>query len=297
MNELVTVFTPTYNRKHLLPRAYEAIKRQTSKNFIWMIVDDGSTDNTDLLVKSWIDENIVKIEYIKKDNGGVGSAYVTAINNCHTELIVAVDSDDFLPDNGIELIEDIWCKNTDPNIAGIVAIDKYLDGRVVGDLLPDVKTINLIDLLTGKYGINNGDRTDVVRTQVYKEAIQSEDYNEKLCFEPHNIHLILSKKYDFIVCNECLKIIEYQDDGLTKTLYKRYVKYAENFVLTRLLYLSLPNTNIKFKVKTYLHLCAECFLCNDLRYIKRVPSKLMFFIMLFPGFLLSLYIKAKAKIM
>lgn len=293
--KLITVFTPTYNRGHLLQRAYEALCRQENDNFEWLIVDDGSTDNTEEIVKKWQTENKIIIRYIKKENGGVGSAYKCAIENTDTELIIAIDSDDYLPDGGIELIEKFWNENKEDKYAGIVAIDKYFDGRVVGDLLPDQKDVNLIDLLVGKYNIDNGDRTDVVRTELYKEAIASPDYNEKLGFEPHNIHLIMSRKYDFLVLNECLKFVEYQPDGLTNTLYARIVKYAENFALTRLLYLTFKNTGIKFRIKTYLHLISESILAKKMSLMFKGDSKIVPIILFIPGWLLSIYIRNKAK--
>ena len=293
--KLITVFTPTYNRGHLLQRAYDALCRQDNDNFEWLIVDDGSTDNTEEVVKKFQEENKIIIRYIKKENGGVGSAYKCAIENTDTELLITIDSDDYLPDGGIDLIEKFWNENKEDKYAGIVAIDKYFDGRVVGDLLPDQKDVNLIDLLVGKYNIDNGDRTDVVRTELYKEAIASPEYNEKLGFEPHNIHLIMSKKYDFLVLNECLKYVEYQPDGLTNTLYARIVKYAENFALTRLLYLTFKNTGIKFRIKTYLHLISESILAKKMSLMFKGDSKIVPIILFIPGWLLAIYIRNKAK--
>lgn len=295
MNKLITVFTPTYNRAHLLHRGYEALLKQKDNDFLWMIVDDGSTDNTEELVNSWIKENKIEIRYIKKENGGVGTAYLSAINNCDTELMIAIDSDDYLPEDGIEIIKRVWKKKEKyDNVVGIVAIDKYFDGRVVGDLLPDVETVNLIDLLTGKYKINNGDRTDVVLTSAYREAINDSDYNDLLIYEPHNIHLIMSRKYDFLVCNECLKYIEYQPDGLTNTLYKRYIQHADNFAAIRLLYLSFENTGFMFKFKTYLHFIAECVLGKNYKLLRKAPNFLCIILLFIPGWLLAKYIIKKA---
>lgn len=293
--KLLTIFTPTFNRGNLLKRGYDALCQQTNSNFEWLIIDDGSTDNTEKIVSKWQREAIIPIRYIKKENGGVGSAYKCAIENCNTELMVAIDSDDYLPFDGVEIIEQFWKKNKDDKYAGIVAIDKYFDGTVVGDLLPDQKSINLIDLLIGKYPINNGDRTDVVRTEIYKEAINDPEYNDKLGFEPHNIHLIMSRKYDFLVLNECLKYIEYQPDGLTKTLYARFVKYAENFALTRLLYLSFKNTGMKFRLKTYLHLISESILAKKPSLMFKGDSKIIPIILFIPGWMISVMIRYRAN--
>ena len=84
----ITVFTPTYNRANLLKRGYEALKRQSLKDFEWLIVDDGSTDNTREVVNSWIEANQIPIRYIYKENGGLHTGYNTAIQNINTELCV-----------------------------------------------------------------------------------------------------------------------------------------------------------------------------------------------------------------
>src|SRR5690606_35774747 len=95
----ITVFTPTYNRAHLLPRLYESLCRQTSKDFLWLVIDDGSVDNTKEIVQSWIKENIIQIEYHFKENGGMHTGHNMAIKNIKTELCMCVDSDDYLLDD------------------------------------------------------------------------------------------------------------------------------------------------------------------------------------------------------
>ena len=83
----LTVFTPAYNRAHTLPRTYESLCQQDCKDFIWLIVDDGSTDETADLVKGWQKEkNGFEIQYIYKENGGMHTAHNTAYENIHTEL-------------------------------------------------------------------------------------------------------------------------------------------------------------------------------------------------------------------
>ena len=105
----LTVFTPTYNRSGLLSRCFESMKRQTSKEFIWMIIDDGSTDNTFEIVKKWMNQPLdFQMEYYYKENGGLHTAYNEAISHIETELCVCIDSDDFMPDNAVERILSFW---------------------------------------------------------------------------------------------------------------------------------------------------------------------------------------------
>lgn len=120
----LTVFTPLYNRINTLKRTYESLKRQTSKDFVWLIIDDGSTDNPYEIIKEWIKiNNGFEIRYVYKKNGGMHTAHNTAYENIDTELNVCVDSDDYMPDNAVQLIIDCWNKNKNKGYAGIIALD------------------------------------------------------------------------------------------------------------------------------------------------------------------------------
>ena len=90
----LTVATPTFNRAHTLPGVYESLCAQTDKNFIWLVIDDGSTDNTAQLVEGWKNENIIEIEYVAKENGGKASALNLGIGMLETPYAVCLDSDD-----------------------------------------------------------------------------------------------------------------------------------------------------------------------------------------------------------
>lgn len=135
---LITVFTPTYNRAYCLNKCYESMQKQSCKAFDWLIVDDGSTDNTKELVEKWIKQKTeFNIRYIYKENGGMHTAYNTAYANIDTELSVNVDSDDYLTDTAIEDILSFWKKNKRENIGAIYALDQYEDGNVVGTPFPN----------------------------------------------------------------------------------------------------------------------------------------------------------------
>ena len=128
----ITVFTPTYNRAYCLYKCYESMKRQTSKDFEWLIIDDGSSDRTGELVKGWIkEENSFPIRYIYKKNGGMHTAYNVAYENIDTELAMNIDSDDYLTDTAIEDILNFWKKNKKENVGGIYALDQYENGEII----------------------------------------------------------------------------------------------------------------------------------------------------------------------
>lgn len=105
----LTVFTPTYNRAHTLRRVYESLCTQTvCEGFEWLVIDDGSTDFTRQLVEGFISEKRIPIRYIYKENGGLHTGYNTAYANIDSELCVCIDSDDFMPDDAVELILKKW---------------------------------------------------------------------------------------------------------------------------------------------------------------------------------------------
>lgn len=293
----ITVFTPAYNRADLLKRCYESMCRQTNKNFIWMIIDDGSTDNTKEVVDLWmLNNNGFEIQYYYKENGGLHTAYNEAIEHIDTELCVCIDSDDYMPDNAVEIILDFWKKNGSNEYAGIVGLDYTIDNHVIGDLLPDKKSINLIDLLIGKYHIHNGDRTNVVRTELYKKVAPMISFKGERNFSPHYMHLQISKNYDFLVLNKNLRYVEYQADGMSNSIFKQYLNSPNSFIETRKLYLSLPDISWKFKLRQSIHLVSSGIIANKMiEVLKYIPSFGMTVLAVPCGLLLSKYIRIKAK--
>ena len=185
MNQ-ITVFTPTYNRAYCLHKCYESMKRQTYKKFDWLIVDDGSTDNTKELVQSWIDQNPeFTIRYVYKENGGMHTAYNTAYNLIDTELSMNVDSDDYLTDTAIEDVLTFWNKNKRDDVGGIYALDCYKDGSIVGLPFPDDLTEfkgwgyrTVFYQVNGeqKQFVNQGDKKFIGVTEKIKEYPRKQRY-------------------------------------------------------------------------------------------------------------------------
>lgn len=291
----LTVFTPAYNRADLLPRCYDSMKRQTCKDFIWMVIDDGSRDNTRDLVEQWINEKLdFEIQYYYKENGGLHTAYNEAISHIETELCVCIDSDDYMPDDAVERILSFWAANGSDQVAGIVGLDYDLEGNIIGDLLPEQKTVNLIDLLVGKYPIHNGDRTNVIRTELYKKYAPMKVFPGEKNFNPHYMHLQISQEFDFLVLNENLRYVEYQPTGMSNSMLKQYYNSPNSFAEIRKLYLSFPNTKFKFKLRHSIHLVSSCILAgNAIRAIKESPCKGITLLAFPLGAALAFYIKAK----
>ena len=292
----LTVFTPAYNRADLLPRCFESMKRQSSKDFIWMIIDDGSTDTTRSLVDGWMQEQLdFQIVYYYKENGGLHTAYNEAIAHIETELCVCIDSDDFMPDDAVERILDFWQAHGSDQVAGIVGLDYDLEGNMIGDPLPNQKTINLIDLLVGRYPIVNGDRTNVIRTELYKKYAPMKVFPGEKNFNPHYMHLQISQEYDFLVLNENLRFVDYQPGGMSASMWKQYRNSPRSFAETRKLYLSFPNTGLKFRFRQCIHYVSSSILSRNGRFLAESPAKGMTLLAIPFGLALAMVVCVKTR--
>lgn len=181
----ITVFTPTYNRCFLLEQLYSSLKRQTFKDFEWLVVDDGSTDNTtDFFSKIKKEKNPFDIIYIKTENGGKHRAINCGINHASGELFFIVDSDDYLTDNALALIDKIEKsipQNDSKYYGGICGIRGYSKDKPIGSSF-EGKYLDITMLERTKYGIS-GDKAEVFYTHLLKRYPFPEFEGEKFLTE------------------------------------------------------------------------------------------------------------------
>lgn len=293
----LTVFTPTYNRADLLKTLYKSLTRQTSNDFLWMVIDDGSTDNTQEVIENFKKEkNNFEIIYIKKENGGLHTGYNTAIANATTELMVPIDSDDYMPDDAVEKIVRFWRENGSEEYAGIIGLDYDPQGNLIGGEIPDVKTINPVDLTVNTFGIKQGDRKYVVRTDLFKEVAPMTEYPGEKCFNPHYMQLQIGMKKPFLYLPEKLCIVDYQNDGMSTYMYKQYYTSPNSFADTRILYLSFPGTSFKYKTRQCIHYVSSCLLAKRKIFDSKIKKHFPLIFCCLPlGFALSIHIKNKNK--
>ena len=289
MEKKITVFTPSYNRAGLLHRCYKSLLRQTRQEFKWLIIDDGSTDNTKEIVEKWIKENKIEIQYIYKENGGLHTGYNVAIEHMDTELSVCIDSDDWMPDNAIETILTVWEENKSDDVAGIIGLDYTADGQLIGDVLPDRKKINPIEILASKN--NSGDKKYVVKTALYKKVAPMPVFAGEKNFNPHYMILKLSAKYKFLTVNKSFCIVDYQDDGMSANIFKQYLNSPKSFAELRKVIMALPDVPFKYLCKTTIHYVSSNIIAGTKGYIKNSPKKMLTVILWPAGWLLSKYIR------
>lgn len=213
---MITIFTPTYNRANTIIRTYKSLINQTCKDFEWLIVDDGSNDNTELIVQEWIKNSELSIRYIKQSNGGKYRAYNNGLQLAKGEFFFCVDSDDWLPINAIELILSYAERlRSDETLAGIIALKLYKDENVIG--LPFKEHGISSSLYNLELLGEGGERSLVFKTSIARMFPFPEETNEKFIGESV-IYDRFHNKYEFIVSNDALTICEYQIDGLSNNL-------------------------------------------------------------------------------
>ena len=293
---MITVFTPSYNRRDCIHRCYKSLRRQTSYNFEWLIIDDGSTDNTEELVRQWqSEESHFSIRYYYKENGGLHTAYNKGIELAQTELFVCVDSDDWLPDDAIERIERIWARISEKGYSGIMGVDQYEDGSCVGGEFPaDVHEMFLYEKLT-KYKIP-GDKKMIHRTELLKKVAPMQTFPGEKFFNPSFMMYQLDQFGKLFVTNECFCIVDYQPDGMSSNFYKQLRNSPRSFAETRKLYLSFPNTTPAFKLRHSIHYVSNCIMAKRLWIgMKESVAPLYSWLALIPGCMLHLLILYKTR--
>ena len=221
---LITVFTPTYNRKTFLPILYDSLQKQTFQDFEWVIVDDGSSDNTIEYVKNIILQNkesksSFTIRYYYQNNGGKHRAINHGVQKAKGELFFIVDSDDYLVDNSLEIIANTYftIKN-DKSFAGLGGLLMHSNGTIIGNMpIHSPLDCSQVDYWC-KYRIH-GDKTEVFRTDVLRDIPFPVYEGEKFC--PEELEwLRISKKYQLRYINEVLAVRDYLEGGLTSKIVK-----------------------------------------------------------------------------
>lgn len=226
----LTVFTPTYNRAYILTQCYNSLISQTNNNFIWLIVDDGSTDNTKALVDKFVKEKKIEISYIYQKNGGKYKAVNTAVKNCKTELFAFLDSDDYYKKDTVKVFLSEWEKiKNNESVAGIVGRRCNKDGVLVGSHKKFKDgLVNFSHLCFKKKYY--GDTCRMYRTCVLRNCLYPE-LEEK--FIPENVMLgKIDEYYKVLFLNRALSVSDYLVDGYTKSYKKLLYKNPYSYLLS-----------------------------------------------------------------
>lgn len=294
---MITLFTPTYNRAHLLSRLYNSILMQDVIDVEWLIVDDGSIDDTEALIENFQKESIINIRYYKKSNGGKHTAINFGLQNAKGELFFIIDSDDVLAENALKNIKIHYqsIKNNN-NICGIVGLSQYIDKQeIVGDFfLRDVWEVSFADIYL-KYHLK-GDKSVAFKTQVLKKYPFPEKQGIRFVFEAVVWHE-MSKKYKVLAINEVIQKIEYLQDGLTDSSYKKWYVNALAFSYFQL----IKNRTYPFAqypshaLWNYIHLGINALLSGKTYFKKLSLLDQLIYVAVYPRAFYS-YLKLKDRL-
>lgn len=305
----LTVFTPTYNRKHTLVRTFDSLCRQTSDIFEWLIIDDGSSDDT----RDWVEglgEKIVQegdrfdwmgrriegkdsnhflikvlrpegrtplhIHYVKKENGGLYTGYNVAYALIETELCVCIDSDDFMPDDAVERILKCWADRPKKKVyGGIVGLDfSVVDGKPIGGFFPpDLSECWQLEL--GLHHIHVGDTKEVLRTDLMKKVAPMIGFKGEKHFNPWYMVKQVVDEYPMLVINGNLCWVDYQigKDSMSQAIWKQYLDSPRSFAKHRIMWMQMRHNTWKNKFKNCVHYVSSCILAKDKDWFKNTPLR------------------------
>ena len=265
---MITVFTPSYNRVNTLKILYDSLLKQGEANFEWLVVDDGSSDNTKEYIDSLISENKIKINYIYKENGGKQAAYNLGLEKALGDIFLCIDSDDMLADNALEIIENDFNENLD--VAGIMYNQGYISdkSKIIGTPFPKDDLIDTYYNVYHKLHVT-GDKLIVFKTDIAREYYFPLIEGEKFIPEAL-IYNRVSLKYKFLCKNRIMAYKDYLGDGYSANYFNLVKKNPKG---NALYYLELYGLEPTF-YNVYGYLLFSFLSKKKFTEIMKHPSKL-----------------------
>ena len=286
------IITTTYNRDYSIHQVYESLLKQKNKDFKWLVIDDGSTDDTEEIIQNYINENKIEIEYIFQENKGMTQARNLGYENIDTEINTMIDSDDWLEDDAVEKIINFWNENKNDKVSGIIALNERIDGEQGGKKLPEGITQCTYTELHDKYNCT-GDKKLIFRTDLSKEYPYPKFEGEKNFPASYKFRL-LDLKYEMLLMDEVVCIVDFNENGATFQRVKQYQKSPKSYAFYRNEMMRISN-NHKFIFKQALHYISSSKFANNKNYIKEASKKFHVIVALPLGLLFNWYIKNTKK--
>jgi glycosyltransferase involved in cell wall biosynthesis len=253
-----------------------------------LIIDDGSTDGTGILVKGWIAEGRITIRYIYQENQGMHGAHNTAYRNIFTELNTCIDSDDFMPLDAVDKIVSYWKGNGSKRYAGLVGLDIANGKGMIGSSFPaGMKETTL----SGYYsGGGMGDKKLVYRTDVIQAYPEYPVFKGEKYFSLGYKYLLIDQDYSLLTLNEPLVIVDYQDDGSSFNMYRQYWNNPNGFMFLRKEHMRLY-PSIKKRFKSCIHYVSHCLRARRSEDLFDNPCPILTVFAIVPG--ICLYLRTR----
>lgn len=280
----ITILTPTYNRGRGLNELFKSLQKQTIKNFEWLLIDDGSIDDTKNIVEKMKKEAEFPIIYIYKENGGKHTALNVGLKHIDSELTFIVDSDDTIEPDAIETIlyyHNKYGKRRD--LCGYSFLRKFPDGKINGKLFePDEKIGTYIECRINAND-TQADKAEVFYTKCLKEFSFPEYRNEKFLGEDL-VWIRMALKYKMVHINRVIYKGNYLEDGLTKNRRKNNIsspygcmKRAEEFMN--------PKLKLKYRFKGAIQYLVYGTFAGEKKLITKTPYKFLTLCAVLPSIL------------
>ena len=289
----LSILTATYNRAEYLQKLYDSIKSNLKYNLNceWIIVDDGSSDDTKKYVKKFIDENIVSIIYYYQKNNGKMSAINEAVKLATGNLIVDCDSDDFFLPDAFEKIEKNAYKLLDnENLYGMIFLKKENDGRISGNEFKSQHQITTMFDLYFKDDIQ-GEKIIVFNSKIRKMYYHKLEHNEKFITEARMYHE-MDEKYNVLAINDVIEQGSYIETGYTKNINKTFKESPFGYYMyfKEILAKDMKGTLLKKRLYAIKHYILFSYLTNnkfDDSFIKDKLNRFLYRLLYMPGIIKS----------
>jgi glycosyltransferase involved in cell wall biosynthesis len=289
----LSILTATYNRAKYLPKLYESIKQNLKYelNIEWIIVDDGSEDDTKNQVQKFIDESIVPIKYFYQKNNGKMSAINEAMKHVTGELVIDCDSDDFFVPDAFEKIKENAIKLLkNKNLYGMVFLKKENSGNISGIEFKNNEQITTMFDLYFKEDIQ-GEKVIVYNSEIRKKYFHKLEKNEKFITEARMYHQ-MDEKYKLLAINQVIEQGSYIEDGYTRNIDKTFKQYPYGYYMYFKEILKKNMKGVLWNKRIYIikHYILFSYLTNnkfDGSFIKDKLNKFLYIILYVPGIVKS----------
>lgn len=286
----ITVITPTFNRANLLNKLYNSLlaNAKTETEIEWLIIDDGSKDNTKEKVQEMITESRIEIKYEFQENQGKMAAINRMVPYATGDLIIECDSDDFFTKDAFSIIEQIWNKNKERKDIYAFCFLKYdTEGNNMGKKFSKQET-TMFDLYF-KEG-EDGEKALVFFSNIRKQYQYLIERNEKFSTEAR-MHHKMDENYKIVTVNEPIMICEYQQEGYTKNITKQFKENPYGYYEYFKEILQKDLAGVKFSKKLYVikHYILFSYLTKQYssKNIKEIKNKIWYYLLLIPGMIKS----------
>lgn len=213
MSALITVITPTYNRADHLRELFASLQNQTSTNFVWLVVDDGSTDNTRRMVAELTEQASFPVRYLYQENGGKHTALNRGVPTIDTPLTFIVDSDDTVTPTCMEVIERYYNKYKDNKCIGVFSFLRCSREKGIVLRMPQEECVS--SYVAERVRTNRpGDMAEVFRTEALK-AFPFPSFSGERFLSEDVVWIPMSMVYQSVFINEAIYLFDYLPDGLT----------------------------------------------------------------------------------